>query len=185
MKIKFALLSAALLILSTALVAQEVSYNADLGADFTKFKTYKWVQIKGGTQPDQLTDQQIKAALDAELSKKGLSKTESDSADLYIGYQVAIDQEKQINSYDMGGGGWGYGPRWGYRGGMGGMSTATTSTIKVGTLVLDMYNPSAKQLVWRGTATKTLSEKTNPEKRQKGLAKAAQKLLKNYPPKQK
>jgi hypothetical protein len=138
-----------------------------------------WVLIKDAAQPDQLIDQQIKAAIDAELTKKGLSKTDGDNANLYIGYQVAIGQEKQINAYNTGGMGWGYGARWG---GYGGMTTATTSTINIGTLVLDMYDPAAKQLVWRGKASKTLDTNAKPDKRQKNLAKAAAKLLKNYPP---
>jgi hypothetical protein len=46
-----------------------------------------------------------------------------------------------------------------------------------------MYDPAKKQLVWRGTATKTLDPKAKPEKRQKNLAKAMTKLFKNYPPK--
>jgi hypothetical protein len=48
-----------------------------------------------------------------------------------------------------------------------------------------MYDPAGKQLVWRGKASKTLDENAKPEKRQKNLAKAAAKLLKNYPPKKK
>ena len=157
-----------------------MTYNFDQSADFSKFKSFKWVPIKEGVHPDQLVDQQIKAALETEMAKKGLSKTDSDKADLYVGYQLAIGQEKQVNAYNTGGAGWGYGARWG--GGYGGMTTATTSTINIGMLVLDMYDPAAKQLVWRGKASKTLDENAKPDKRQKNLAKAAQKLLKNYPP---
>jgi len=169
-----------LLCFSLAMAAQDVTYNYDQAADFSKFKTYKWVPIKEGVHPDQLVDQQIKAALDVELAKKGLSKTESDKADLLVGYQLAVGQEKQVNAYNTGGAGWGYGARWG-----GGMTTATTSTINIGMLVLDMYDPAAKQLVWRGKASKTIDENAKPDKRQKNLAKGAQKLLKNYPPKKK
>jgi hypothetical protein len=162
---------------SLAARAQDVNYNYDQSADFSKFKTFKWVEIKGSVHPDQLVDQQIKAALETEMAKKGLSKTDSDQANLYVGYQLAIGQEKQISSFNTGGAGWGYGARWG-----GGMTTTTTSTINIGTLVVDMYDPGAKQLVWRGTASKTLDAKAKPDKRQKNLAKAAQKMLKNYPP---
>jgi hypothetical protein len=157
--------------------AQDVTYNFDQSADFLKFKSYKWVAIKGVAVPDQLIDQQIKSALDVELLKKGLTKTDSEQADLFVGYQLAIGQEKQINSFDTGGMGWGYGARWG-----GGMSTATTSTINIGMLVFDMYDPQAKQLVWRGKASKTIDANAKPDKRQKNLAKAAQKMMKNYPP---
>jgi hypothetical protein len=64
------------------------------------------------------------------------------------------------------------------------MATAQSSTIDVGTLVLDMYDPTTKQLVWTGRATKTLDPGAKQEKQQKNLDKAMQKLLKNYPPKQ-
>jgi hypothetical protein len=71
------------------------------------------------------------------------------------------------------------GGRW-----AGGMATAQQSTISIGTLVLDMYDPATKQLVWTGNATKTLDPSSNQEKNQKNLNKAMQKLLKNFPPKQ-
>jgi hypothetical protein len=50
-------------------------------------------------------------------------------------------------------------------------------------LVVDMYESSKKDLVWRGTASKTIDPKAKPEKQQNNLRKAVQKLLKNYPPK--
>ena len=176
---------------ATAL-AQDVRYNFDKDANFAGFKTYRWVTIKGAQQLNDLVDRQIKSTVDAELAKKGLTKTESDPADLYIGYQAAVGQEKQYTSFDTG---WGYGPGWGggwygYRGGYyGGMSSTTTSgstsTIYVGQLALDMYEVPKKDLVWRGVASKTLDPKAKPEKQEKNIKKAVAKLLKNYPPKQK
>jgi hypothetical protein len=156
-------------------VGQEVNSNYVPGTDFSKFHTYKWVAIEGAQHPNQIVDQQIKQAVDAEMAKKGFTKTDGDTADLFVGYQVAVDQEKQWNAYNMGGG-WGWG---------GGMATATSSTINVGTLVLDMYDPSVKQLIWTGKATKTINPSKNPEKNQGQLDKAAEKLLKDFPPKQK
>jgi len=156
------------------LLAQDVKYNSMPGTDFSKYHTYKWVTIQGGAHPNQIMDAQIKQAVDSQLSTKGLTKTDGDKADLYVGYQVAVDQEKQWNAYGMGGG-----VRWG------GMASAQSSTISVGTLVLDLYDPASKQLVWTGQATKTLDPSSNQEKNQKNLDKAMAKLLKNYPPKQK
>jgi hypothetical protein len=170
------------LLLAVAGFAQDVRYNFAADQDFSKYKTYKWVPIKDAQQLNQLADQQLKAAVDAELGKKGLTRTEDDNANLYIGYQVALSQEKQFTSFDTG---WGYGPGWGsgwYGGGGGGMSTTTSSTINIGQVDLDMYDPAAEKLVWRGTASKTIDAKAKPEKRQKNLQKGVAKLLKNYPP---
>jgi hypothetical protein len=63
-----------------------------------------------------------------------------------------------------------------------GMTTGSTSTIYVGQLGVDMYESAKQDLVWRGTASKTLDPKAKPEKQQKNLTKAVNKLLKNYPP---
>ena len=175
------------LIISISLVAasalaQDVRYNFAAQEDFTKYKTYRWVRIKGADQPDQLTDQQVRTVFDEEFAKKGLTKVDTEDADLLVAYQVTIGSEKQITMYDTG---WGYGPGWGYGwygGGGGGMTTGQTSTIAVGQLDLDIYNAPQKSLIWRGTATKTLDAKAKPEKRMKNLRKGAAKLLKNYPP---
>ena len=162
--------------------AQDVRYNFDKTANFSAFKTYKWVVMKGATPLPDLVDKQIKASVDAELARKGLTKTEADTADLYVGYQGAVGTEKEYTSYDTG---YGYGPGWyggGWYGGGGGMTTGQTSTIYVGQIALDMYASAPKALVWRGNASKTLDPKAKPEKQQKNLDKAVAKLLKNYPP---
>ena len=165
-------------------LAQDVRYNFDKDANFPGYKTYKWVTIKGAQQLNDLVDRQIKSTVDAELAKKGLTKTESDPADLYIGYQAAVGQEKQYTSFDTG---WGYGPGWGggWYGGGSGMSTGTTSTIYVGQLALDMYETAPHKLVWRGVASKTIDPEAKPEKQQKNLTKAVEKMLKKYPPEKK
>lgn len=168
-------LMAGLILLSGAfLAAQDVRYNYDFGTDFAKFKTYKWVTIEGGTAPDQLLDQQIRGAFDAVLAKKGFTRSTGDQADLWIGYQVGVQQEKQLNFY--GGTGWRVGA---------GMATASTTTIQVGQMVFDAYDPATKQLVWRGSATKTINPSKDPQKNQEELQKGVTKLLANFPPKPK
>jgi hypothetical protein len=182
---KIALLSLALLLPAASAAAQDVRYNFDKDTDFSKFKTYKWVPIKDAPKVDNLRDKQIKDAVDAELAKKGLTKTDADTADLYIGYQAGIGTEKQFTSYNSD---WGYGPGWyhgGWYGGGGGMTTGQTTTIYIGQLALDMYDANKHDLVWRGVVSKTIDPKAKPEKQQKNLNKAVAKLLKDYPPPQK
>jgi hypothetical protein len=155
-------------------VAQDVRSNSMPGVDFAKFHTYRWVTVPNAKYPNQIVDAQIKNAIDSQLQAKGLTKTDDEKADLYVTYQIGMQQETQWNAYGMGGG-WRLG---------GGMATATQSTIDVGTLVFDMYDQANKTLVWTGRATKTLDLSKNQEKNQKNLDKAMAKLLKDYPPKQ-
>jgi hypothetical protein len=152
-------------------VAQDVSSNSMPGTDFSKYHTYKWVPIAGASHPNQIVDTQIKQAVNAQLSAKGMTVTDADKADMYVGYQISVDQQKEWNAM-------GSGMRFG-----GGMATATSSTINIGTLVLDMYDPGTKQLVWTGRATKTIDPSSKPEKNQKNLDNSMKKLLQKYPPK--
>ena len=165
------------------MLAQDIRFNFDPNADFSKYKTYKWAQHPDSQQVDQLTLKNLAEAFDGELAKKGLQKVTGDSpADLVIVYQIGTGQEKQVTSFSND---FGYGPGWrgGWYGGMGSSTTtSTTSTIHTGQVVLDMYDTSNKQLVWRGLVSKTLDPKAKQDKQKKNMAKAAAKLMKKYPP---
>jgi hypothetical protein len=180
---KLCILTTLLLLLAASnALAQDVRFNFDKDASFAAYKTYKWVPIKDAAKVSDLVDKQIKDTIDAELKTKGLTKVEGEKADLFIGYQAAVGQEKQFSSYSTG---WGTGP--GYRGGWYGaggtqMTTGQTSTIYTGSVALDMYDAAKQNLVWRGMVSKPLDPKAKPDKQQKNLTKAIAKLLKNYPP---
>jgi len=154
--------------------AQSVNTNYMPGTDFSGFKSYRWVAVDGSKQVDQILDQQIKQAVDKQLSAKGLTKKDADPVDMFVGYQVAVDQEKELNAY---GGGMGMGWRFG-----GGMASVTTSTVDIGTLSIDFYDPAKKQLLWRGSASETVHNSGSPEKKQERIDKAMAKLLKKFPP---
>ncbi len=107
-----------------ALVACSVAYAQDVrtnympGADFSKYHTYAWVdEVQGvpavGGRPDQILDTQVKQAIDSQMAAKGFTKmVDGDKADLFLGYQLAMDREKQINGFAEGMGDWG---PWGGR----------------------------------------------------------------------
>ena len=64
----------------------------------------------------------------------------------------------------------------------GGMSSATTTvrTYDVGTLVIDMFQVSTKQAIWRGTAEKTISDK--PEKNSEAVRIGIENMFRYFPP---
>jgi hypothetical protein len=177
-----------------ALVACSVTYAQDVrtnympGTDFSKYHTYAWVEeVHGvptvGGRPDQILDAQVKQAIDSQMATKGFTKMEErDKADLLLGYQLAIDQEKQINGFGDswgGAGGWG---GWGPWGNSFGTFSANTSSNYIGTFVVGMYDRSVKKLVWIGAAQHAIEPSKKQEKNQQRLNKGAQKLLKDFPP---
>ncbi|HZS55064.1 MAG TPA: DUF4136 domain-containing protein [Bryobacteraceae bacterium] len=154
---------------ATLASGQQVATQYDRSVTFTSFHTYKWVTVQGAQQPDQITAQNIQNAVNAQLQQKGLTMVE-DNPDLLVGYQIGISQQQQLNYWNSG---WGWG---------GGMGQATTSTVHVGELVLDMYASGKHTLVWRGSVAKSLNPSSNPDKNYRNLQKAVEKLLKKFPP---
>jgi Domain of unknown function (DUF4136) len=176
-------LALAMVLTPVLTLAQKTSYDFDKTANFAGFKTYA---LKDGTNVgQQLIDDRIVAAIDAELAAKGLTKNES-SPDVFVVYHVAFDKQKDISTFSSGyGGGYGrYG--WGYGGGWGGgTSTTQVRDILVGTLVIDIADAKKGQVAWRGMGVKEVDTEAKPEKRDKSINNAVKKILKNYPPKQK
>ena len=175
---------ALLLLTASSALSQDIRYNFDNTADFSKFRAYKWVTLKSGAPLDEITDEQIKAALNAAFARKGLTKVDGDSAtDLLIRYQTTEHINETFAEFDPG---WSTGPGWYVAGwhvpGVGSTTTQETSGIYKGELAVDMYDAAKHELVWRGVASKTLDPKAKPQKRQKSLDKAIAELMKNYPP---
>ena len=162
------------LFLPVAAQAQKVNVDFDKAVDFSKFKTFMWVN--GTPVANPMANQRIIAGVEAQLAVKGLQKVEG-NADLEVMYHGAVGHETQVNSTNMGG--WGYG--WGRYGGMGmGTTTTTVQNIPTGELIVDIGDIQAKKFIWRGTARDTLSD--NPEKNQKKLANALKKMFQKFPP---
>ena len=64
----------ALLLTAGTLIAQDVRYNFMPRTDFSKYRTYKWVNIRGA-HPDQIMDAEIMQSVDSQLASKGMTKT--------------------------------------------------------------------------------------------------------------
>ena len=186
-KLRLALVLA--LIACSVAYAQDVRTNYMPGTDFSKYHTYAWVdEVQGvpavGGHPDQILDAQVKQAIDSQMSAKGFTKVaEASKADLLLGYQLKIDQEKQVNGFGDSLGGWGGLGGWGPWGGNSlGSFSAATSTNYMGMWVVGMYDPVVKKLVWIGAAQHAIEPSKKQAKNVERLNKGAQKLLKNFPP---
>lgn len=164
--------------------SQYVRYDFDISKDFSKYKTYKWISIKDTDQADELTAKQVISAVDSELAKKGLTKTDADMADLYIAYQTAVSGEKLFRPCSTEcscGPNWG--PSWYGSASMDNtMTYALTSNVYVRQLDLNFCDRAASLLVWRGVVLETLNSKAKPAKKQRYINRAVAKLLKSYPP---
>src|SRR5712672_650515 len=155
-----------------AALAQHVQTDFDHHANFSQYKTYSWQTIK---DPNSLWDARIKNAVDAQLAAKGWTQVDSGGDVAIVAIKTTQTQRSLQTFYDGVGGGW----RWRGFGGMG-EATTTEQDYKEGTLVVDMYDASTKQLIWRSSAEDTLSDKE--AKNEKNLDKGVAKMFKDFPP---
>ena len=160
------------LLCATATFAQQVKTDYDRSADFAQYKTYSWEKVQ---TTDPLWVDRIKEAVNASLAAKGLTPVESGGDVAVVAIETTQNQNTLNTFYDGFGGGW----RWR---GMGGMGDATTTveTYKVGTLVIDLFDAHSKKLIWRGSSSDTLSDKS--DKNIRNLDKGVQKMFDHFPP---
>ena len=159
------------MLVASGAFAQKVTTDYTKGADFGRYKTFMWIKEPKTTDP--LMRQRIIDDVNSALAAKGLTLVTAD-ADVAVAAHAASQEERTLNTFYNGfGGGW----RWG--GGFG-SATTTANTYEVGTLVVDLFDAKTKEALWRGTATKTVSN--NPEKNTENLNKSVTKMFKEFPP---
>jgi hypothetical protein len=166
------------LLFATASFAQQVKTDFDRSADFGQYKTYSWEKVH--TQNPLWVDR-IKAAVNSALAAKGWTEVGSGGNVAIMAMEMTKEHQTLNTYYDNFGGGWGWRGRFG--GGFGdgfGDSTTTESTFRVGTLVVDLFDSNTKKLIWRGSASDTLSDKS--DKNIKNLDKGVEKMFDHFPP---
>lgn len=173
MKISRLALAATLLAsaLSMSSMAQDVRTDYDHHANFSQFHTYYWAKVQ---TEDPLWQQRIEDAVDKDLQAKGWQRVDSNGDVAVTAVGATRNQQQYQTFYNS------LGPGW-FWGGFGPEATTTVQTYRTGTLVLDMYDAHNKRLLWRGTASDSLSDK--PEKNEHKLDKSVDKMLDHFPPK--
>jgi hypothetical protein len=113
------------------------------------------------------------------LTAKGWTQVESGGNVSIMAMEMTQSHQTLNTYYDNFGGGWGW-RGWGGLGDGFGESTTTANTYRVGTLVVDLFDSNTKKLVWRGSSSDALSDKS--VKNIKNLDKGVEKMFEQFPP---
>ena len=150
-----------------------VLYDYDTNVNFASLKTYDWLPITENANIDSLIIERVKSAVNAELQAKGLMMTSNDP-DFLITERLGKIDTVQVTNY-----GYSYAPHSMYR------SPGKTATYEYeeGSLILDFVDAKSKKMIWRGVAKAEVQNVNTPEKREKRINEAVQKILNNFPPK--
>ena len=166
-------------------VAQQVSTDYDHKADFQRFHTFSIYKLQAS---NSFVEQRLHDALVHDLTARGLQMVPQ-GGDLAV---TAIGSRKNQQEYStfyqgLGGYGWGgrgfggFGGRFGGGFGNDGVTNTQVINVPVGTLIVDVYDGSKHQLLFRGVASDILSSKE--EKNTKKLQKSVGKIFEKFPTK--
>lgn len=169
------MLSLTLLFILGACSSVRVDSDFDTNADFSQYKTYAFQ--KSGIDKAEISDldkKRILRSIDAEMTKKGYSKSES--PDLLVNIFTKERERVDVTQYNAG---WGYGWGWGWNPYIwGGRSYVSSSTE--GTLYIDLIDAKKKELIWQGKGSGYLEEEAT--KKDERTNEFVSKILSQFPP---
>jgi hypothetical protein len=158
-----------------------INHDWDKDAPFPDYQTYQWLEVENtpvpgnartAQQSNDLFKQRVRRAVNAELDKKGLTLVDSDP-DLLVVFHTGVEQK--INVTD-----WGYRYSYDYWG-WGGRQIDVYQ-YEEGTLIVDLIDARAQELVWRGSGSRTVDPNWSPEKTDHVVQDAVKKMFTKYPP---
>jgi len=172
-------LSAALLSLALlgACRNYDLSYDYDVTATFSRYRTFDYYTSKKGTGgTTTLMDKRVRAAVEKELQTKGFAMETKADPDFLVTYYPIVQNRKVRTNVRVGTG-------WGYRPFYGGVSTSQVRHYKEGTIVIEIVDFKTNQLIWQGAAAGALSGLNTPEDADEVVPKAVRDILAKFPPK--
>lgn len=169
------LLPLLLLFILSSCSSVSVYSDFDKKVDFSPYKTYAF--HKAGidkVQISQLDKNRILNAIEIELSKKGMTKSEN--PDLLINFFTKEREQVDVNQYSHG---WGYGWGYGWNPYLWGGQPYVSTSIE-GTLYIDLIDAKKKELIWQGEGVGYLTQ--NRSEKEARINEFVSKILMQYPP---
>lgn len=149
------ILAAAALVAGCTTAPAEPASMIDEQANFADYKTFGWLEYEGA-EPMSIVDTKIRAAITAEMLRKGyVEELAGATADLLLDYQAARTEKVKSKPFSIGIGVGSYGS-----GGGGSISTRTSNVKNVteGSLVINAVDSARNAEVWRSAVSRELGE---------------------------
>ncbi len=165
-------------VLTLSACASTLKSSVDVAdhAEFGELRTYAWITdqpifASNAVSPEvvnPLNEQRIRAAIEEQLENKGYRRVSIDQADFVVAFTLGARERVRVQQYynNLGYGYYGYHRGFGRFGrGIGGFgrgfdgfgSSVSVRTFTEGILVVDIFENTAKEAIWHGSATKRLS----------------------------
>ena len=162
-----------LLFIFTSCATVKVSSDYDREANFKEYNSFAF--YKPGIDKAKISDldkRRILRAIDAEMTSKGMIKSENPT----LLVSIFTQEKERVDVYNDNFG-WGYGWNSWYGGGYGSYVSRSTE----GSLYIDLIDAKTNLLVWQGLGAATLSNQSI-EKKEERIREIVKKILLAYPP---
>lgn len=154
----------------------DISYDYDRTTDFTSLRSYSWLPVPEKSNINSLDSVRIKFTVNAQLENKGFEKA-LNNPDFLIAYHWGTKDKVNVRPW-----GYDYSPYGRYWGGYWGHGGVSVYQYEEGALIIDFVESTSKNLLWRGAAKSVVDDAKTPEKRDRLISEAVQKILINFPP---
>lgn len=167
----------------TSCSSVQVSQDFDSAYNFAGLTSYNWNTSAKSHDKDILKDDELLAkrfytSIDANLAARGYMLADQPDFLVTIYYTVTKHIESDPVSPSFG---FGFGRHSRY----GGVGVATGQTIRQynrGQLVVEIHEPSAHGLIWKGKGTHEVFTHNNPDKLTQMIEELVEGVLKQFPP---
>lgn len=183
-------LGIALLAATVAAQKLEIKAERDEKADFTAIKTYALLPpptmvtnvAPGAKGNPNLTQEvmgpHIQAAVERELTERGLVKASENTADVHVVYFAALTtglSQTYLGEY------YGYVTGWGSPIAPGLAPNTSNTAYQKGTIVVDVVQRAARRGIWHGMIQARIEQVRKLEDRVKRIDEAMDRLFERYP----
>lgn len=152
-----------------------VATDYDKKANFNNYNSFAF--YKPGIDKAQISDldkKRILRAIDANLSNKGMTK--SNSPALLV--SIFTKERERVDVYNNNFGyGWGWNPWW-YGNRFGNSVNVSTE----GSLYIDLIDANTNELVWQGIGSSKLYTGSDIDRREEKIREIVSEILAEYPP---
>jgi len=167
----------ALLIIMSSCNSVRVAADYDKNTNFDSYKTFAF--FKTGIDKAEISDldkRRILRAIESEMLAKGFTK--SKDPDLLV--SIFTKERQEVNVWNNGFGGFGYG--WGWSPFWGNNFNTNVSTNSQGSLYIDLIDTKKKELVWQGKGSGYLTSSSKVDKKIERINTFVREIMTAYPP---
>ena len=169
MKLPVSMLALLLGGIAAAARAQDAKITAEPGTDFSKYKTYDWIETQEQIA-NPVNHVLIMRAVERELGAKGVEKPSAGKPSMRVRYYAKIEKKLRGKSSQR----QSFGEPTNLR------TTIDFGRVEEGTILVELYDEETRLTIWRGTVT---ASAPRPDEVQEAIDDAVKRLFVGFPPK--